>query len=576
IISEVSYNETIDGNLHDIGPAEKAYREIYRDKHGINITRIKWEDGTLQEEKKISDDHKIRFIKWQNEVVSSYETFSNYPDDVILSSWIKDYFQDNLSFREFSKSSDSKKPSEVPGFSIDLLSFERKLYKTLSESKKVTEKRTYWIKDGIKQRECLYSPGIFEIVTNWTKTGIKEKRISDSSGDFRFSHVIRRDSFDSRVCQYKDICLEKSIDYEKNTLLWRYRRGDNLFEYCSLPSEDGNRMKYTKIIEEKTGNKRFALESDEGVKVVKLEEPHKKLRHITFPGNNIEIQLIIPGIERNTVISGNGAGRDIRKEDGKGEITTSWLSDKEILIYSRKYPGGLTNKCYFYNNNITRQSVSHENGNSYELLQLPGNLIKRVITYKNGTRESVTWFPEGNQRRTVRYVDNSLLSDLICNNGTMQKQGIKFSDGTCYLYKKWGNGISQQCFCWPDSNIAHLSTEFESHGLFDNKTIYPDGSYIKEIISERGKLTMKFSRDPLLENIYESSLQEILNSPLTGMKLRENPFYNPLLTLDPQLWAHAILRCRGPEKTRHDYLSEEKKVLPYMKMSFQFSFGEGM
>jgi hypothetical protein len=93
------------------------------------------------------------------------------------------------------------------------------------------------------------------------------------------------------------------------------------------------------------------------------------------------------------------------------------------------------------------------------MLELPENIIKRNVTYKNGVRESTTWFDTGDQRKTVRYPDNTLLSDVLYGQN-MQKQGIKFSDGTCYLFKNWGNGITQHCFCCLRA-YAHLSTDFE-------------------------------------------------------------------------------------------------------------------
>lgn len=208
------------------------------------------------------------------------------------------------------------------------------------------------------------------------------------------------------------------------------------------------------------------------------------------------------------------------------------------------------------------------------MLELPNNVIKRNVNYKNGVRDSTTWFDTGEQRKTVRYPDNTLLSDV--NYGqNMQKQGIKFPDGTCYLFKNWGNGITQQCFCWPQSRMAHLSTEFQHDGLFEDKTIYPDGSYRKEIKGKDWQKSMNFSKDPLLERIYESNMQEILSSPLLGMKLRENPFHNPFLTLDPQLWAHAILKYGAAGNMGYiPKTTDNIQKLPYIKMKFGLSFQE--
>jgi hypothetical protein len=574
-IDGLSEEKTIDADLHDRGKRERSIKETYRDSNGINNTRRIWKDGTVEREKNINDKNRLNIVKWPDGVTECNNDFSVTPEKA-SQKWIKDFFKKNTDVMDKSfiipgDIQDGGKKFLPPNFT----DFEKQLDTSISDSEKTGEKRTFWEKDSIKQRQRTCSNNLVETVTNWEHAGIKEKKISDQSGDFSFSRMIQKDSIESIKSRYKDTFIEKNTNYDNGSMVYKYKKGNNSLEYASILSEGGKRLNYTQLTDSLRGNKKSAVYSDD-MRFIKLEEPfgNRKVSIIDFPEKNMEINYNAPGIERNTIIEKNGAGMDIKSIHGKGLFKTSWLPDREVLRYEKNSLDGLSNKCYFYKNNSVRNIVNHPGGNSYDLLELPNHVIKRNVNYKNGVRDSTTWFDTGEQRRTVRYPDNSLLVDLLYGQN-MQKQGIKFPDGTCYLFKNWGNGVTQQCFCWPQNKMAHLSTEFEQDGLFENKTIYPDSSYKKEVKGKDWQKSMNFSKDPLLERIYESNLQEILSSPLLGMKLRENPFHNPFLTLDPQLWAHAVIKYGAAGNMGYSpKITDNIQKLPYIKMNFRLSFQE--
>ncbi len=575
-IGGLSEEKTIDADLHDRGKREKSIKETYRDRNGIENTRRIWKDGTIEKEKQINDRERLNIVKWPGGVTECNRDFSASSQKT-SQKWIKDFFDRHAaiadtSFMMAGSVQDGGKTFQLPGFT----DFEKQLDTSVSGSEKINEKRISWEKDSIKQRQRTCSNNLVETLTNWEKAGIKEKNISDLSGDFSFSRIIQNDSIETIKSHYKDISMEKNTDYNTGSMVYKYKKGNNYLEHVSIASEEGKRLNYTRITDSLRGIRKSAVTSPD-MRLVKLEESFskKKASIVDFPEKNMEINYNAPGLERNTIIEKNGAGKDISQIYGKGTTEISWLSDREVLRYEKTSPDGLSNKCYFYKNNAVRNIINHPSGNSCDMLELPENIIKRNVTYKNGVRESTTWFDTGEQRKTVRYPDNTLLSDVLYGQN-MQKQGIKFSDGTCYLFKNWGNGITQQCFCWPQSKMAHLSTEFEYDGLYEDKTIYRDGSYRRDIRGKDWQKSMNFSKDPLLERIYESSLQEILSSPLLGMKLRENPFHNPFLTLDPQLWAHAILKYGGAGNMKYTpEIIDNIQKLPYIKMNFNISFQEG-
>jgi hypothetical protein len=147
---------------------------------------------------------------------------------------------------------------------------------------------------------------------------------------------------------------------------------------------------------------------------------------------------------------------------------------------------------------------------------------------------------------------------------------MKYSDGTSYLCKNWGNGTTQQCFCWPDSGVARVTTGFENDSIIERKTLYGDGSSTAEIKTADWESDItKIPEEVMNRNILESSLFDLIASPSVRMKLINDPFHNPLLTLDTQLWAQIMLLQSSGKKTLiksiEKILSLKYKDLPDQK-----------
>jgi len=579
IVKGLPGEEGIDASLHELGPRKKALTENYRDKKGLTSKRILWKDGTVQNCKKIDENHRTSIVKNPDGTTESQEYYnkSGSPASTEIPRDIEDSICNLMEVPQKSLTSGEKKTSP------DMSDLEKKLDKNLSETQKVREKRTLWKPEGIKRKETLYENGLKETITKWEKNDIKQREIADANRSFCFSKTLTPGKTFTSL-DYKNESLEKNINHDNGTALWRYRGRDHYLEQCSLRSEEGKKIDCT-LLEDKRGMRKISAASEEGVKSIKLEDLYnnKKVRLDTFSDGALQCRSSSPGMDRVTAVTEKGVGMDM-KTTGEGETRLGWLPDKEVMAYSKKLPDGTTNKCHFYNNSSVTQQVSYPDGNSYKLIELPNKILQKTYNYNTGDSEALTWFEQGEQRRTVKYKDNTFLSDTIYG-GNMQKQGIKFSDGTCYLYKNWGNGISQQCFCWPHAGLGHLTSRFEKDGISDKRLIFPDGSYRKETLWGDRKSEMAFSGDPAVKNIYDGPLRDIISSPVLAVKFLENPFHNPLLTLDLQLWVHFLLAgaregtdlIKAAEKVRK--IKNAKSANPdlpvYLKVSFNLSSEKG-
>lgn len=589
-------DDGIDSDLHDVGTRAKALRETYRDEKGIVSNRVAWEDGTVMTDKKVSPNHRSRIVRWKDGIINSRENFpQNKPFTSETPTWIEKDSKEisdtmEKAIRPSLTSPDlttARKPSKIP---VNMSDFEKKLDKTLSESPVADESRTVWPEKGIKQKEILYGNGLKESTTNWEKEGIKRREIFNQADDFYFSHTVKDSSLESYQLRQGDMYLEKNVNYDKGSSLWKYERPDKKLEHGFIRGEDGAGLSYT-TMEDSSGRKYNSLITEDNIRSYNLTDniQNKQAKMDLFPEGDFQANLSTPERGEKTIIHKNGVGTD-RKINSAGEETNlSWFPDRKTMRYSKKYADGTENKCYFYGNKLTRQSLSYPDGNSYELLELPNNVIKKAYNYKNGTKESLTWFGDGEQRRTVSHKDGSFLTDMLYH-GQIQRQGIKFADGSAYLYKNWGNDITQQCYCWPDKGLAHMSTEFEKDGIFEHKYIYSSGAYRREVEkkeTEDGKAekisSLLITKDPAMKSLFEGPLREHVFSPVNMVKFLKDPFRNPILTMDSHLWASVLLM---QNRFKEELIKSAEKIQAinsgkegqesnplYMKLSFNISSG---
>jgi len=429
----------------------------------------------------------------------------------------------------------SGKTMKFPG---DIWSIEKRLEKSFSEDNIVNENRTHRKKDGIRTRERLYSQGLVETVTNWEKSDIKQRTVSDLLERFHFSHTIKGNSIESKIITYDDIYMEDSRNYDTDSAILKYRGKNNFAVHYSLPSKNGNKIKCNTLNAENCS--RIMIDFGDGRTYFEVNEAsgEKKARRTNFHDGSVQIEYKTPEIERKTVMDKNGGVIDISNNPEREEERISRESGKGMLCYSKKYADGTLNKCC-YDGNKVKQTVLYPGGNSYDLSILPGGVMKKDYNHQDGTKESVTFFEDGKNVRTVRYTDNSLLSEHSYPDDSY-KLGMKYSDGTVYLCKGWNNGVSQQCFCWPENGMVRLVTEFEKDNMVERKTIYNNGSCVTEIESEKGKSQTVSSETSLLKN----ALDKITSSPADMDKFLENPFRDPLLTEDLQLWVHILMKAK--------------------------------
>ncbi|MEQ8173104.1 MAG: hypothetical protein ABRQ38_29740, partial [Candidatus Eremiobacterota bacterium] len=492
-------------------------------------------------------------------------------------SWAKDYISNKTNNLEHSLSLATLSPSfevlsgdtvELP---LDLNSITERLNESISRDNVLEENRTSWKKEGIKRRERVYSQGLVETVTKWDKSDIKQKQIRDRAGTFDFSHITKGKSVESNIFNCGDLYIEESKNYDTDTHVWKYRGKNRFLVHCSFPGENGNRVKYTRLDE---GNiSRIGIDYDDGRRHIEIQDPasEKKASITTFSGMSCQIDYSSPSMTDKTIIHGSGRGMNIKTNSDGEKVSLAWMPLNEVIAYKKEYTDGTVNKCYYYDNKATRQIVSYSDGNSYDLLELPGEVTKKMYKYNDGTGEEVTVFEDNKTRRTVKYNDSSVLSEVSYGEETF-KLGMKYSDGTSYLCKNWGNGTTQQCFCWPGAGIARVTTGFNNDSVIERKTIYGDGSSTLEIKTENWESGVtKIPEEVMNRNILESSLFNLIASPSVRMKLMEDPFHNPLLTLDTQLWAQIqLLQSHGKkaliksiEKIHSlKYAGEQKSELP--------------
>jgi len=259
-----------------------------------------------------------------------------------------------------------------------------------------------------------------------------------------------------------------------------------------------------------------------------------------------QIDYSSPSMTEKTIIHGTGRGINTKTNSDGEKVGLAWMPLNEVIAYKKEYADGTVNKCYYYDNKATRQMVSYGDGNSYDLLELPGEVTKKLYKYQDGTGEEVTVFEDNKTRRTVKYPDSSVLSEVSYGEDRF-KLGMKYGDGTSYLCKNWGNGTTQQCFCWPGSGVARVTTGFDNDSIIERRTFYGDGSATVETKAENWETdSTKISEEVMNRNILESPLFDLIASPSVRKKLMEDPFHNPLLTIDTQLWAQIqLLQSHG-------------------------------
>ncbi|OQA17797.1 MAG: hypothetical protein BWY64_01885 [bacterium ADurb.Bin363] len=551
--------------------------------------------GTHASTTAVTDDRKGRVVNLGNGVLCCHKVF-DIPENCRLENspaWMKGYLSNKINSLDQSLNLSTISPTyellsqESVKFPVDMTSIKTRLEESFSRDNMISENRTHWSNEGIRRRERLYSQGLHETVTSWQKEGIKQRQVKDQAGTFDFTQLIKGNSVESSVFNYGDVYIEESMNYDTETCLWKYRGKNRFLVHCSLKGEDGNRVRYTRIDE--GNNSRMAIDYGDGRKYIDFQDGSgkKKGRIMAFPARAFQIDYSTPDIRRKSVIHGTGRGMDIKINSRGEKEKISWLPMNQIVHYTKKYQNGTVNTSYHYDNNITRQLVFYPDGNSYDLLALPNGVTKKIYSYKDGTKEGVTCFEDGKTRRTVRYTDKSLLSE-VSYGGDKFKLGMKYADGTSYLCKSWENGTTQQCFSWPDSGVARLTTGFNNDSIVERRTIYADGSYMVEVNSEDGEsYVLNVPKDILGEKIYKSPLFELLSSPVTVMKLLDDPFHNPLLTLDSQLWSQ-ILLIHGKNKEKHlksiqkiqdissKYQKDEKVPPLYLKVNLKISSGKGV
>jgi len=467
-------------------------------------------------------------------------------------SWAKDYISNKTNNLEHSLSLATLSPSfellarDSVEFPLDIHSITTRLNESISRDNIVEENRTSWKKEGIKRRERIYSQGLVETVTKWGKSDIKQTQIRDRAGTFDFSNITRGKSLESNIFNCGDLYIEESKNYDTDTNVWKYRGKNRFLVHCSFPGENGNRVKYTRLDE---GNiSRIGIDYDDGRRHIEIHDPSagKKASITTFDGMACQIDYSSPSMTEKTIIHGTGRGINTKTNSDGEKVGLAWMPLNEVIAYKKEYADGTVNKCYYYDNKATRQMVSYGDGNSYDLLELPGEVTKKLYKYQDGTGEEVTVFEDNKTRRTVKYPDSSVLSEVSYGEDRF-KLGMKYGDGTSYLCKNWGNGTTQQCFCWPGSGVARVTTGFDNDSIIERRTFYGDGSATVETKAENWETdSTKISEEVMNRNILESPLFDLIASPSVRKKLMEDPFHNPLLTIDTQLWAQIqLLQSHG-------------------------------
>jgi len=535
-------------NSQNIPEIKDVYEDYYEDlpTTGISIKPEEIKDREIQDKtEKTAVRNEITHST--GEMISCKTVYPSAKNIKLQLSpvWLKGYMDDKVSSLETTILSTNTGTDTIGGISggkkylpVNVSSIEKRLEESFSRDHIINESRTEWRKDGIKTREKLYSQGLVETVTNHEKAGIKQRRITDLTEQFHFSHIIKDNTVESKVINYNDIYIEESTNYETGSSVWKYRGKDKFIVHCSLATEEG-KVKYTTFNED-NGSSRMALTFEDGRRHFEIEDLYRGRRSklLAFPDNTLQLEYNNSEVSRKTIIKPDGEGIDV-KSDTKGNLqTVIWAQDNSIN-YTKEYEDGTINNCYYSQDRVI-QKASYPGGNSYELTELPGGDLKKVYYHKDGTTEDVNFFKEGETRRTVLYPDRSILVENSYPDESY-KLGMKYSDGTSYLCKSWSEGVNQQCFSWPKAGIARMATEHEKEGIVERKTIYRDGSFKTEIESETGQTAYMTPGDPELKNIYYRPLRNIAYSPDELAKFMENPFHNPSITKDPQLWARLLL-----------------------------------